>query len=201
MAADKVTDGDFRGGLDSLIRFQAASDSLGRGEVDSALRYAQGVSDVRQQAFMLAKIGRVLLDRKDVARASGVLTDAEKIIGRAKEGTDKAQAMLTITEVKVRLDPVQGFAAMEGTVKAFNEADSAKGKTDAAPTGSMTAMILGGMFKLEPPDFAPSFYLLARTDFNRAAQLAQKLTKKDRAFLAQIAACRGVLLKRAEKRP
>lgn len=65
----------------------------------------------------------------------------------------------------------------------------------------MTAMILGGMFKLEPPDFAPSFNLLARTDFNRAAQLAQKLTRKDRAVLAQVAACRGVLIKRAEKRP
>jgi hypothetical protein len=199
--ADKVTDADFRGGLDSLIRFQAASDLLGRGEVDSALRYAQGVSDVRQRASMLAKIGRALLAKKDIARASGVLTDAEKIIGRAKDGPDKAQAMLLITEVKIQLDPVQGFAAMEGTVKAFNEADSAKGKTDAAPAGSMTAMILGSMFKVESPDFAPSFSLLARADFNRAAQLAQKLTRKDRAVLAQVAACRGVLIKRAEKRP
>lgn len=113
--ADKVTDADFRGGLDSLIRFQAASDLLGKGEVDSALRYAQGVSDVRQRAFMFAGIGRALLDKKDVARASGVLADAEKTIGKAKDGTDKAQAMLLITEVKVRLDPVQGFAAMEGS--------------------------------------------------------------------------------------
>jgi hypothetical protein len=57
------------------------------------------------------------------------------------------------------------------------------------------------MFKMEPPDFAPSFSLLARADFNRAAQLARRLTRKDRTVLAQVAVCRGVLVREAEKRP
>lgn len=122
------------------------------------------------------------------------------MIGRAKEGPDKAQAMLLVAEVRVRLDSVQGFAAMEGTVKAFNDADAA-GKDAPAPAGSMMTMVLGGMFRMEPPDFGPSFYLLARTDFNRAAQLAQRFERKDRTVLAQVAACRGVLVRQDAKTP
>lgn len=199
---EKVSAEDFRGALGSFVRFQASSASLGRGEVESSLRYAQGVSDVRQRAFLLAKIARSMLDQKNSPRASEVLAEAEKTVGRAKEGAEKAQALLIITEVKVRLDPTQGFEAMEGTVKAFNAADAAApSKAVGVPgVGSIMTAMLAGMFKLESPDFAPSFYLLARTDFNRAAQLAQKLERKDRAVPAQVAACRGVLIRQTERR-
>lgn len=200
--AGKVSGEDFRGALDSLVRFQASTALLGKGELDSSLRYALGVSDVRQRAFLLAKIARSLLDQKNGPRASEVLAEAEKTIGRAREGTEKAHALLIITEVKIRLDPTQGFESMEGAVKAFNDADSAAADRPAGAhgVGSMMVSMLAGMLKLESPDFVPSFYMLARTDFNRAAQLAQKLTRKDRAVLAQVAACRGVLVRQTEKR-
>lgn len=201
--AEKVSAEDFRGALDSLIRFQAATASLGKGEIDSSLRYAERVSDVRQRAFLLAKIARALLDQKNGPRASEVLADAEKAIGRAKEGTQKAQALLVMAEVKVLLDPTQGFESMEEAVKAFNVADSAAAdKPGGAPgVGSMMTAMLAGMLKLEAPDFAPSFYMLARTDFDSAVQLARKLARKDRAVPAQVAACRGVLVKQTGKKP
>lgn len=199
--AGKVSGEDFRAGLESVLRFQASTEMLKRGEVDASLRYADGVSDVRQRASLLAKIARSLLDRKNAPRASEVLTEAEKRVVRAKDGAEKAQALLIITEVWIRLDPTQGFESMEGTVKAFNEADAAPAPRPAASVGGsiMTAM-LAGVFKLEAPDFAPSFTLLARTDFNRAAQLARQLTKKDRAVSAQVAACRGVLVRTPDRR-
>ena len=200
--AEKISAEDFRDELESNVRFRASTDLLGKGEVDASLGYVKGVSDVRRRALLLAKIARALLDKQDIPRASEVLSEAEKTIGGGKDGMEKAQALLTITEVKIRLDPTQGFESMEATVKAFNEADAAPAaKSEAAlGLGSMMKAMLASMFRLGSPDFAPSFSMLAATDFNRTIQLAQKLTRKDGAVLAQLAACRGVLLKQTKKK-
>ncbi len=64
----------------------------------------------------------------------------------------------------------------------------------------MMKTMLASMFRLGMPDFVPSFSQLAATDFNRAIQLAQKLTRKDGAVLTQLAACRGVLIRRPDRR-
>jgi hypothetical protein len=199
--AEKISAEDFRDELESNVRFSASMDLLGKGEIDASLDYAKEISDVRRRALLLAKIARALLDKQNIPRASEVLSEAEKTIGKGKDGMEKAQALLLITEVKIRLDPTQGFESMEATVKAFNEADAAPAaKPEAAfGIGSMMKTMLASMFRLGAPDFAPSFSLLARTDFNRAAQLARQLTRSDRAVPAQVAACRGVLIRQAEK--
>ena len=197
---EKINAGDLRSSLDSLIRFQAASSLLDKGEVDAALRYAKNMSDVRQRAFLLAKVARALFNKKDIARASEVLADAEQMLLKADEGVEKAQALLIIAEVEARLDPARGFEVMATTIKAFNNADSdTDNKNKLAPAGAGLSGMLTKVFKLETPDFASSFSILARTDFNRAVQLAQTLKKKDRAVLAQLAACRGVLVNNHEK--
>lgn len=200
--AEKISAEDFRDELESNVRYQASTDLLGKGEIDASLGYAKENSDVRRRALLLAKIARALLDRQDIPRASEVLSEAEKTIGRGKDGMEKAQALLIIAEVKIRLDPTQGFESMEATVKAFNEADAAPApKPDALPgIGSMMKTMLASMFRLGTPDFVPSFSMLAATDFNRAVQLAQKLTRKDGAVLAQLAACRGILIKQTGKK-
>lgn len=200
--AEKISAEDFRGELESNVRFSASTDLLGKGEIDASLDYAKEISDVRRRALLLAKIARALVDKQNIPRASEVLSEAEKTIGGGKDGMEKAEALLIITEVKIRLDPAQGFETMEATVKAFNEADAAPAARPEAAVGigSMMKAMLAGMFRLGSPDFAPSFSMLAGTDFNRAIQLAQKLTREDGAVLAQLAACRGVLIKQAEKK-
>lgn len=192
---EKINDSDFRNGLDSLVHFQAASSLLDKGDIDSAIRYVKSMSDVRQRAFMLARIARTLFNKKETARASEILKDAEQMIRKADEGAEKAQALLIITEIQTRLDPMQGFEVMEATVEAFNDADfKTDDKTKPAPSADFSlSSMLTIAFNLEMPDFAPSFSLLARTDFNRALLLAQTLKKKDRAVLAQLAVCRSAL--------
>jgi len=91
---------------------------------------------------------------------------------------------------------------MEAAIKAFNDADfKAEDKTKAAPSTafSLSAM-LTKVFKLDTPDLAPSFSLLARADFNRALLVAQTLKKKERAVLAQLAVFRSVLAQKREKK-
>jgi ABC-type antimicrobial peptide transport system ATPase subunit len=43
--------------------------------------------------------------------------------------------------------------------------------------------------------FDESFPLLARADFGRALRLAQSIKATDAAMLAQVAACRGILVR------
>ncbi|HEX8633758.1 MAG TPA: hypothetical protein VF703_06345 [Pyrinomonadaceae bacterium] len=198
----QVKDADFRGGLDSLVRFQAATILSGKGETDAALRYAASTPDVRQRAYLLAKVARALFDKKDIARASEVLADARASVARADAGAEKAQAWLLIAGVETRLDPARGFEGMEAAVKAFNDIAAGTGgaaKPPPAPAFNLSSM-LAKFFKLEQPDFAPAFALLARADFNRAVQLAQTLKKDDLSVRAQLAACRSVLVKRQEKK-
>lgn len=199
--AGKINNGDFRSGLDSLVHFQAASSFSEKGEVDSALRYAKNTSDVRQRAFLLAKVARALFDKKDTGRAAEVLAEAKQVIAKVNESAEKAQALLIVTEIETRLDPVRGFEAMETAVKAFNQADfNASGNAQAAPDTSFgLSSMLAKIFKLEEPDFAPGFSLLARSDFDRAVQLARTLKQHDLSVQAQLAACRSLLGKRREK--
>lgn len=195
---EKVKDDDFRAGLDSIIRAQATAAAIRKNDIDLAFRYAQGVSDVRQRASLLGKTARALIDKKDMIRAREVLDEAEKLVAKADEGPDRAQAMLIIADAKTRLDPAQGFETMEVVVKEFNRADSSTDEKKPA-SGSILSMMMSKVMRLETPDFDQSFPLLARADFNRALQLAQSFKKKDRYVLAQISVCRGVLTKRGRK--
>ncbi|HEY0319587.1 MAG TPA: hypothetical protein VGC66_01320 [Pyrinomonadaceae bacterium] len=193
--SEKVKDADFRAGLDSIIRAQATVAATMKNDIDLAFRYAKGVSDVRQRASLLGKIARALIDKKDMVRAREVLDEAEKLVAKADEGLDRAQAMLIIADAKTRLDPAQGFEMMETAVKEFNRADSSTDEKKPAG-GSILSMMMSKVMRLGTPDFDQSFPLLGRADFNRALQLAQTFKKKDRSILAQLSVCRGVLTKR-----
>jgi predicted negative regulator of RcsB-dependent stress response len=199
--ADKIEDKERRAGFSSIIRSQAASSLIKKNDVDAALRFARGVEDMRQRALLFAKIARALLDKKDAQRAGDVLGEAEQAVSKADDGEEKAYALLTITEVKSRLDPAQGFSAMEATIKAFNRADSNKGDKGqgGVVSGSPSLAILNSMLKPEAPSLEPSFLRLAKADFDRTMQLAQTFERKDRSVLAQLATCRAVLISNRER--
>jgi hypothetical protein len=201
--AEKLGSEDRRATLGSVIKLQAAAAALKRDDLDAALRYAAGVIDLRQRAYLYGSIARTLFDKNDAARAAAVLGDAERDIDKADDDAVKANALLIVAEVKTRIDPAQGFDAAGVAVKAFNRADSAakegRAPSAAGKTSTLTA-VLNASLKLDAPDFEPVFLRLARIDFNRAAQLARTLERNDRSISAQLAACRGALAARPEKK-
>lgn len=201
----KISDEGFKTGLDTVVRVQAVAALLGKNDYDAAYGYAKEVLDVKQRAALLGKVARKLYDKGDSIRSAQILNDAEKLIASAEEGAGKAHAMLILTDIKTRINPMQGFEGMVSTVAEFNRADTKESRKtpSIADVNSMLSNMITKVFKLETPDFNESFPLLARTDFNRALQLAQAFEMKDRAITAQIAVCRGVLVesKEVKKRP
>ena len=192
----KLEDAERRTSFDSVLRFQVASASLKKDDVEVALRYARGVADLRQRAFLYGKIARSLLDKDDAGRAAETLNDAELFVAKADDSATKANALVVLAEVKSRLNTVQGFELLEMAVKTFNRADAdeaRQGQAAGAGGNPVTTMMLNAVFKLDAPNFEPVFSRLASVDFNRAAQLARTLERKDRSVSAQIAVCRSVL--------
>jgi hypothetical protein len=201
---EKLGDEDRRASLGSMIRLQAAAAALKKEDLDSALRYTAGVSDLRQRAYLYGMIARTLLDKNDAGRAAEVLGDAERDIDKAGDDAVKANALLIIAESKSRIAPAQGFEAVGVAVKAFNHADAAEGNKgrESSPAGGNLALssLLNSTLKLDAPNFDPVFFRLAKVDFNRTMQLARALERKDRSVLAQLATCHGVLTTGHEKR-
>lgn len=196
----KISDEGFKTGLDTVVRVQAVSALLGKDDYDAAYSYAKEVLDVRQRAALLGKVARRLYDKGDSIRSAQILNDAEKLIASSEEGAGKAHAMLILTDIKTRMNPIQGFEGMMSTIAEFNRSDAKESRKtpSMADVNSMLSNMITKVFKLETPDFNESFPLLARSDFNRALQLAQSFEMKDRAIAAQIAVCRGILAERKE---
>jgi hypothetical protein len=201
---DKVDNKELGAALDSVVRTQATQFYLNKKDIDSAYNYAKDASDVLRRSALLASIARALLSKKDTVRATEILNTAEKLIDKADDGLDKASAMLIITDAKSRLDPEMGFASMEATVKAFNDADASASSNNApkkAGGSSFIAAMLAKTFKKDTSDFGQEFTLLSRTDFNRTLSLAQSLKKPERSVQAQLAVCRAVLVNPTRKTP
>ena len=193
---EKVGGEDFRVGFDAALRLGAVNSSVSGGEIEQAYRYAVGALDVRQRAALLGRIANALIDKKDTSQALRILDEAEQLIGRAAEGRDKAQAVLTLANARARIDPVRGFENMEAAVKAFNRAAAGAGEAKPAkPSDAIFSAMISRMLGAEAPDFERGFSALARSDFNRALELARSLEDDHQAAPAQLAVCHSVLLK------
>ncbi|MGH9944228.1 MAG: hypothetical protein ACRD9R_17925 [Pyrinomonadaceae bacterium] len=194
---EKVSVEDFRTGFDAALRLHAVNALTGKGEIDLAHRYAKGSLDVRQRAALLGRIANALIDKNDRGRALEILDEAEQLATKTDEGPAKAQAMLILTNTRIRLNPVRGFESMEATVKAFNRANSGAKEGDVrAATGphAMFSAMMNSLLKAETPDFRRGFSELAQSDFDRALRLAQSLNDLEQNVPAQLAVCQSVLI-------
>jgi hypothetical protein len=124
------------------------------------------------------------------------LDDAEQIASKSEDGMDKAQSLLSITEVRTRLNPTQGFDSMEATVKAFNKADSgAEDKSNRTPSGNYTALLaMVNMPSKQDASNLGSCFSISAVGFQSRCSPRTVPKEKDRLVLAQMAVCRGILI-------
>ncbi|MFN2454838.1 MAG: hypothetical protein ABR577_11520 [Pyrinomonadaceae bacterium] len=182
--------------LTSVFRMQAAMTAISKKDWDAAYRYGRDIPDVVQRAAVFAFLAQRLIEKKETVRATQMLIEAELLIGKADNGPEKARAMLLITSAAAHLDTLRGFESFAVAVNAINNSDvpAPEAKGMAAMINGMNNMMMS-MLGVQTLDFEQSLPLLARADFNHALYLAQTIRKKETAVAAQLAACRGVLVK------
>jgi hypothetical protein len=177
----KISSKETRSDLESRTRYYAAIFAIGKGDLDIAHKFGKAIADLERRAYVFSQMAQALQDKKEIGRATEIIREAVQSIGSEKSDFDKGLAMLAIAGAAARLDPSLGFEIMRSTVEIINLA-----RLDALPNG--TKLVVGWF------DFNESFPLLARSDFDHALQLAQAIKAREASMLAQVAACRGLLI-------
>ncbi|MEN3334819.1 MAG: hypothetical protein V7641_4184 [Blastocatellia bacterium] len=200
--SEQINDARKKADFKSHIRYQAAMAALDKGDVDAAYDFGRDIPNMQQRALVFGKIVQLLSDKRDLARATEMLNDAELMIGKSENDPSKARAMIIIANVAARLDLLRGFEIMRSVVKAINQAEparkpQARAKTDNQANGAAMPKAAAWPRTL---NFESSFQLLARSDFDGALLLARMIENKQASVLAQLAVCRGTLLKPTEPR-
>ena len=195
---DKIKMEEMKSSLGSVIRMQAATKALEKGEVDTAYRYAKDVPDLSLRADVFGNMAQKLVEKRDLARAAEMLDDAEKSLSKANQTPQKASALLSLTAAAAKIDASHGFNILKTAVETINRTDfdpASFGELDmlrSAANGSL----MSGMVAFK---FDSSFAPLARADYQRALLLAQTIEKKELSVPAQVSVCRGALLKAYNK--
>jgi hypothetical protein len=170
----------------SIINYQAAMKAIGKGEFDLAYHYAQGITIAPQSSLIFSQMAQAMMEKKLKSKAIDTLNDAELIIEKFESDSNKAFALLQITEAMIKLDTNRGFEMMQTVVKAFNQAEFST-FDKANPSGKLSIGLSSINFNL-------SFSKLALVDLERTLYLAQSIELKDASVMAQLAACRGILI-------
>jgi len=177
---EKIHDAESRNAVAQPIRERAAEMAVAKGNVDMAYRYSTEVEDLRTRIRLLMGVALLLHDRKEGDRAMKVINDAERSIDKVQNGPDKVYTMFKVASAATRLDPARGFEVMRATIEAINSAKK--------PDGT-------GFLAIGFNDFDENLLLLARADFDQAVRLARSITIREASILAEVAACRGVLVR------
>lgn len=178
---EKIKDKETQAELKSKTHHVAAMVALAEGDLTRAHSPGKGITDVRDRAKFYSRLARALKEKNEAARAAEILREVMLSIAREKDYYIKEPAMITIASAAARLDPALGFEVMKSLVRLMNEHQVAARKG-------------GRKYVVSGLDFNESFPLLARADFDRALRLAQAIRASEPAMLAQVAACRGILV-------
>ncbi len=181
---EKISPGPARENLEAIARQRAAIAALSKGDFVAADHYVRDLPNLVQRATVYDQMLRAFQKRNDVGRAAEVLTEAEKSFGKAKDGPDKALALLIIAGAAARIDPLRGFDFLELAIVAINHAGPASTSRGADGRTDLDSDSL---------HFDQVLPLLAGADLDRVLQLAQSIDNKEFSVLAQLAICRGLL--------
>jgi len=124
----KISHEPSRSNFDSMARYRAAMAALSQEDFDAAARYAKDLPNLPQRASLCSQIARLFQTKKDIVRVAEILDDAERSLGGADDGPDKAHALLIITGAAAQFDPLRGFEFMRSAVEAIITRKSAAGR-------------------------------------------------------------------------
>ena len=173
----------------ATLLFGMALRKLDKGEIEETYRFAKRIDFLPQRVAAFNKLAQKLWADKKDDQARAVLEEIWDWTSKSENSTQKANGLLILTATMASHDVARGFEYLQTTVAFLNATDfSYDAERDGLDVVHLTIDML---------DFDSSFGVLAKADFERAAQMAQTLTHKEAALLAQIVVCQQVLAKNA----
>jgi len=179
LVAEKIKDDRLRQGNLATARQLAAEAAIKKGDFDIAIRYADQLgATIRARFFVVS--AQALREKKELVRAKEALESGLLIAEKADPGYSQLSAVVAIADLMASVDANRGFEIMKSGIDAVNHIPL---------TGNVVASIANKF------DSRQGFFILGKTDFDRALLLSQSIQQKESSVTAQISACRGLLAK------
>jgi len=194
--ADKIGDAEYRRDVRSTLKFGAAMRAVREKRFEEARRLALEVESTEEQAYLFFEIARAALGEKDRGRVIQLLAEAERRAAAVPDAAGRLRVLLGLTYLYASFDPPRGFELATEAVRAANQTPAYGPEQARLVRASGGRRGRGaGVAVAEVEEFKPGKMLavLARTDFDRALQLAQSLESKPLRLAAVISLCAAVL--------
>ena len=179
--ADKIGDTEYRRGVRSTLKFGATMRAVKERRFEEARRLALEVETADEQAYLFFAIARGALGGKDRAHALQLLAEAERRADSVADPTARLRVTFGLAYLYAVCDPARGF---EVATRAVRAADKLSGygpeearlvRVTGGRRGRGASVAVESVEEFEP---GKALAILARTDFDRALQLAQSLASK-----------------------
>jgi tetratricopeptide (TPR) repeat protein len=208
--AGSITDTTFQQKVLEPIRFDWAGDLIARNKLDSAMDVIQAIANPEPRVTLLVKLANAYIITKNPSAGLASLRDAEVAIGKAKQSTQLAPAILAIGETYLKLnDRNQAQAAVTAAIELINlsvdgqEWEFLEGSSTDVGRLSLSDIQWtnrkdGGLESVTVvyPRLAGLLDVLpkaAEVDFEEALMLARQLKPKALNFVVQAALCRQTI--------
>jgi hypothetical protein len=191
-AAEKIKDEVTRRQLLDMIYFSKAVTGVRAGQLDEAVRLAEKVEAVEQRAVLAGEVvaaePKRPADPAGATHAAALAESVYKSAQRAPESEEKARALLALSQVYARIDPLRAPAVLSEAIAAINRLPGFDATRSFA-----TRAVEGKTFNFYTSHPAPGFNLagvlkeLAARDFEAALALTGALDDRYQRALAVLA--------------
>ncbi|MCS6806945.1 MAG: hypothetical protein RMM98_09770 [Acidobacteriota bacterium] len=169
-----------------------------RGDVEAAAQLARELDQPAQRAWGLFWVARAVAKKKDEQpRAIPLLVEAQQQAMKLDDSVEKGQVFLWITDVHLEIGSPRSFEMLSQAVKSINGAFDEKGNPRflmASVYGQVKPATPSNVRATAVFQFEALFQKLARQDFPRTMGIALEFRRLELRLLAQLAACRAVLV-------
>ncbi len=196
----RISNPEMRSEFGMMVRMFAALAALAKGDTVTALQHAREMTDHQEQVAIFGAILNKLVEKNDNIAAGSLLIEAEKILLKSENTSEKAGALLSLAASATRIDSIRGFEIMKSAVDAINRAKLSANQMDQftkAGGDSGAEGYVTEMFGFGSGGFSHTLPALARIDFEHALMLAKAIDSKEGSVMAQLAVCRGALTRSA----
>jgi hypothetical protein len=191
---EKIDDSDMKKGVQTIIRFTAATRAIQKNDPDAAYKQAEAIPSTSHQVFALSTIADAL-GKRDPERAKQILAEAAKTIDSKLEGVDRVRGWLAITKTMCRIDEVAGLDYLQSAVKALNTTKVTLSmlNTAPAPDGIKFVDLVNMNLGYDKINLQDGFAILADKDYQGSWGVARSIADKEASIAAQLAVFRTVL--------
>lgn len=175
-ALNSAREGERRTQFETYLRFQYAKYLAETGELNDASKTLEKIADPEMRAEATVIVSNAARKKQDLILARYVLDQTVKLFNDRPGSAPHARAYLWIASAYAVVDPPPAFELMRSAVAAVNNAPTLQElyppRKFMMAGGTLSEGInMGGTGS----DFRPGFRALARTDYTRAAQIADNL--------------------------